>query len=183
MTSRSVLRCLTPRLPALSVGSVFCSMPLGRITGRPVTPLSLAISARSSATVCFNSAFSASRRSVRASRSPRDRPERGIFSGTDMPGTNRVRKARMQPHSISYLPGFLPQVLLMSAIPRTFLFNNVRVTSSLCPRYPVQKNVSTNTSTRHLRKVIDNCPILAGFIHTVRVTSTNVRDTSTNLSF
>src|SRR5918995_5819741 len=40
MTSRSVLRCLTPRLPALSVGSVFCSMPLGRIVGRPVTPLS-----------------------------------------------------------------------------------------------------------------------------------------------
>jgi hypothetical protein len=28
-------------------------MPLGRITGRPVTPLSLAISARSSATVCI----------------------------------------------------------------------------------------------------------------------------------
>src|SRR3954468_17097986 len=110
MTSRSVLRCLTPRLPALSVGSVFRSMPLGRIVGRPVTPLSLAISARRSATVCFNSAFSASRRSVRASRSPRDRPERGIFSGTDMPATNRVRKERMQPHSISYLPGFLPQV-------------------------------------------------------------------------
>src|SRR5688572_20756858 len=111
MTSRSVLRCLTPRLPALSVGSVFCSMPLGRIVGRPVTPLSLAISARSSATVCFNSAFSASKRSVRASRSPRDRPERGIVSGTDMPGTNRVRKERMQPHPISYLPGFLAQVL------------------------------------------------------------------------
>src|SRR3954447_13561299 len=110
MTSRSVLRCLTPRLPTLSVGSVFRSMPLGRITGRPVTSLSLAISARRSATACFNSAFSASRRSVRASRSPRDSPQRGIFSGTDMPGTNRVRKERMQPHSISYLPGFLPQV-------------------------------------------------------------------------
>src|SRR4051795_9934959 len=112
MTSRSVLRCLAPRLPALSIdfGSVFCSMPLGRIAGRPVTPLSLAISARSSATACFSAAFSASRRSVSASRSPRDSSERGIFSGTDMPGTNRVRKERMQPHSASYLPGLLPQV-------------------------------------------------------------------------
>jgi len=29
-----------------------------------------------------------------------------------MPGTNRVRKQQMQPHSASYLPGFLPQVPL-----------------------------------------------------------------------
>jgi S1-C subfamily serine protease len=27
-----------------------------------------------------------------------------------MPGTNRVRKEQMQPHSASYLPGLLPQV-------------------------------------------------------------------------
>src|SRR3954468_5381461 len=42
MTSCPVLRCLAPRLPVLSVGfgSVFGSMPLGRIVGRPVTPLS-----------------------------------------------------------------------------------------------------------------------------------------------
>src|SRR4051794_15913611 len=78
---------------------------------RPVTPLSLAISARKSATTCFSAAFSASRRSVRASRSPRDSSERGIFSGTDMPGTNRVRYEQVQPRSSSYLPGFLPQVL------------------------------------------------------------------------
>src|SRR3954454_17935102 len=123
MTSRSVLRCLAPRLPALSIdfGSVFCSMPLGRIAGRPVTPLSLAISARSSATACFSAAFSASRRSVSASRSPRDSSERGIFSGTDMPGTNRVRKERMQPHSASYLPGLLPQVQLDPAAVRDLL--------------------------------------------------------------
>src|SRR3954470_12927947 len=111
MTSCPVLRCLAPRLPVLSVGSVFGSMPLGRIVGRPVTPLSLAISARKSATTCFSAAFSASRRSVRASRSPRDSSERGIFSGTDMPGTNRVRYEQVQPRSSSYLPGFLPQVL------------------------------------------------------------------------
>src|SRR4051794_19858505 len=112
MTSCPVLRCLAPRLPVLSIGfgSVFGPMPLGRIVGRPVTPLSLAISARNSATTCFSAAFSASRRSVRASRSPRDSSERGIFSGTDMPGTNRVRYEQVQPRSSSYLPGFLPQV-------------------------------------------------------------------------
>src|SRR3954467_11275513 len=113
MTSCPVLRCLAPRLPVLSVGfgSVFCSMPLGRIAGPPVTPLSLTIPARKSATTCFSAAFSASRRSVRASRSPRDSSERGIFSGTDMLGTNRVRYEQGQPRSSSYLPGFLPQVL------------------------------------------------------------------------
>src|SRR3954454_16570983 len=113
MTSCPVLRCLAPRLPVLSVGfgSVFCSMPLGRIAGPPVTPLSLTIPARKSATICFSAAFSASRRSVRASRSPRDSSERGIFSGTDMLGTNRVRYEQGQPRSSSYLPGFLPQVL------------------------------------------------------------------------
>src|SRR3954469_19454418 len=107
-----VLRCLAPPLPVLSVGfgSVFCSMPLGRIAGPPVTPLSLTIPARKSATTCFSAAFSASRRSVRASRSPRDSSERGIFSGTDMLGTNRVRYEQGQPRSSSYLPGFLPQV-------------------------------------------------------------------------
>src|SRR4051794_26146983 len=112
MTSCPVLRCLAPRLPVLSVGfgSVFCSMPLGRIAGPPVTPLSLTIPARKSATTCFSAAFSASRRSVRASRSPRDSSERGIFSGTDMLGTNRVRYEQGQPRSSSYLPGFLPQV-------------------------------------------------------------------------
>src|SRR3954447_16117131 len=86
-------------------------MPLGRIAGPPVTPLSLTIPARKSATTCFSAAFSASRRSVRASRSPRDSSERGIFSGTDMLGTNRVRYEQGQPRSSSYLPGFLPQVL------------------------------------------------------------------------
>src|SRR3954465_10206935 len=113
MTSCPVLRCLAPRLPVLSVGfgSVFCSMPLGRIAGPPVTPLSLTIPARKSATICFSAAFPASRRSVRASRSPRDSSERGIFSGTDMLGTNRVRYEQGQPRSSSYLPGFLPQVL------------------------------------------------------------------------
>src|SRR4051812_39226597 len=85
-------------------------MPLGRIAGRPVTPLNLTIPARKSATTCFSAAFSASRRSVRASRSPRDSSERGIFSGTDMLGTNRVRYEQGQPRSSSYLPGFLPQV-------------------------------------------------------------------------
>src|SRR4051794_41171009 len=85
-------------------------MPLGRIAGPPVTPLSLTIPARKSATTCFSAAFSASRRSVRASRSPRDSSERGIFSGTDMLGTNRVRYEQGQPRSSSYLPGFLPQV-------------------------------------------------------------------------
>src|SRR3954470_16626394 len=85
-------------------------MPLGRIAGPPVTPLSLTIPARKSATICFSAAFSASRRSVRASRSPRDSSERGIFSGTDMLGTNRVRYEQGQPRSSSYLPGFLPQV-------------------------------------------------------------------------
>src|SRR4051812_25492415 len=79
--------------------------------GTPVTPLSLTIPARKSATTCFSAAFSASRRSVRASRSPRDSSERGIFSGTDMLGTNRVRYEQGQPRSSSYLPGFLPQVL------------------------------------------------------------------------
>src|SRR4051812_34232222 len=113
MTSCPVLRCLAPRLPVLSVGfgSVFCSMPLGRIAGPPVTPLSLTIPARKSATTCFSAAFSASRRSVRASRSPRDSSERGIFSGTDMLGTNRVRYEQGHPRSSSYLPGFLPQLL------------------------------------------------------------------------
>src|SRR3954451_24140697 len=86
-------------------------MPLGRIAGPPVTPLSLTIPARKSATICFSAAFSASRRSVRASRSPRDSSERGIFPGTDMLGTNRVRYEQGQPRSSSYLPGFLPQVL------------------------------------------------------------------------
>src|SRR3954447_6028736 len=86
-------------------------MPLGRIAGPPVTPLSLTIPARKSATTCFSAAFSASRRSVRASRSPRDSSERGIFSGTNMLGTNRVRYEQGQPRSSSYLPGFLPQVL------------------------------------------------------------------------
>src|SRR3954447_2879226 len=116
MTSCPVLRCLAPRLPVLSVGfgSVFCSMPLGRIAGPPVTPLSLTIPARKSATTCFSAAFSASRRSVRASRSPRDSSERGIFSGTDMLGTNRVRYEQGQPRSSSYLPGFLPQVHVQS---------------------------------------------------------------------
>src|SRR3954464_11722291 len=78
--------------------------------GTPVTPLSLTIPARKSATTCFSAAFSASRRSVRASRAPRDSSERGIFSGTDMLGTNRVRYEQGQPRSSSYLPGFLPQV-------------------------------------------------------------------------
>src|SRR3954451_1563693 len=116
MTSCPVLRCLAPRLPVLSVGfgSVFCSMPLGRIAGPPVTPLTLTIPARKSATTCFSAAFSASRRSVRASRSPRDSSERGIFSGTDMLGTNRVRYEQGQPRSSSYLPGFLPQVQALS---------------------------------------------------------------------
>src|SRR3954468_22084733 len=76
-------------------------MPLGRIAGPPVTPLSLTIPARKSATTCFSAAFSASRRSVRASRSPRDSSERGIFSGTDMLGTNRVRYEQGQPRSSS----------------------------------------------------------------------------------
>src|SRR3954469_19401771 len=118
MTSCPVLRCLAPRLPVLSVGfgSVLCSMPLGRIVGRPVTPLSLTISARKSATTCFSAAFSASRRSVRASRSPRDSSERGIFSGTDMPGTNGVRYEQVQPRSSSYLPGFLPQVRVVGEV-------------------------------------------------------------------
>src|SRR3954469_4446420 len=112
MTRSSSMTSLAPRLPVLSVGfgSVFCSMPLGRIAGPPVTPLSLTIPARKSATTCFRAAFSASRRSVRASRSPRDSSERGIFSGTDMLGTNRVRYEQGQPRSSSYLPGFLPQV-------------------------------------------------------------------------
>src|SRR4051812_7232696 len=86
-------------------------MPLGRIAGRPVTPLNLTIPARKSATTCFSAAFSASRRSVRASRSPRDSSEGGIFSGTDMLGTNRVHYEQGQPRSSSSLPGFLPQVL------------------------------------------------------------------------
>src|SRR4051812_50200744 len=90
-------------------------MPLGRIAGPPVTPLSLTIPARKSATTCFSAAFSAIRRSVRASRSPRDSSESGIFSGTDMLGTNRVRYEQGQPRSSSYLPGFLPQVLLKDA--------------------------------------------------------------------
>src|SRR3954469_22313225 len=113
MTRSSSMTSLAPRLPVLSVGfgSVFCSMPLGRIAGPPVTPLSLTIPARKSATTCFRAAFSASRRSVRASRSPRDSSERGIFSGTDMLGTNRVRYEQGQPRSSSCLPVFLPQVL------------------------------------------------------------------------
>src|SRR3954453_23475742 len=91
-------------------------MPLGRIAGPPVTPLSLTIPARKSATTCFSAAFSASRRSVRASRSPRDSSERGIFSRTDMPGTNGVRYEQVQPRSSSYLPGFLPQVRVVGEV-------------------------------------------------------------------
>src|SRR3954466_15511015 len=87
------------------------SAPCHSVAGPPVTPLNLTIPARKSATTCFSAAFSASRRSVRASRSPRDSSERGIFSGTDMLGTNRVHYEQGQPRSSSYLPGFLPQVL------------------------------------------------------------------------
>src|SRR3954453_81277 len=110
MTSRAVLRsfvpCFLTQLTAL--GSVFCSMPLGLIAGRAATPFNRAISARSSPTVCCNAAFSASRRSVKASRSPRDRPEREIFSGADTPGKIGARQARRNLTLLHTCPAFCP---------------------------------------------------------------------------
>src|SRR3954451_65644 len=110
MTSRAVLRsfvpCFLTQLTAL--GSVFCSMPLGLIAGRAGTPFNRAISARSSLTVCCNAASSASRRSVKASRSPRDRPEREIFSGADTPGKIGARQARRILTLLHTCPAFCP---------------------------------------------------------------------------
>jgi len=50
-----------------------------------------------------------------------------------MPATNRVRKERMQPHSISYLPGFLPQVPHPHLNPLTY-FDYIRATRWRQPR-------------------------------------------------
>jgi hypothetical protein len=83
--------------------------------------------------------------------------------------------------------------LFMSAIPRPC----VRVTSSLCPQYldPVSALPRVFVRVTHFKKIcprnldatsaklIHNSPILVKLIHNVHDTSTNVRDTSTNLLF
>src|SRR5512135_2481410 len=99
IANRSVLRALGPRFLAwpAGLGLVAGSMPDGLNAGRPFRPLSLAISARRSATACFKVAFSASKRSVKASSSLRDRSETVIFSGADMLRTKRVRTRLTQP--------------------------------------------------------------------------------------
>ena len=84
-------------------------LPLGLTVGRPFTPLSVATSARRSATACLSAALSASGRPARASSSPRGRPERVIFSGADMPGTSRIQAAPAQPRQLSPARTFAPR--------------------------------------------------------------------------
>ena len=85
------------------------SMPLGFTVGRPLRPLRAATSPRSSAIACFNAAFSANSRSDKASSLPRDRPERVIFSGTNMLGTSRGYVSLAQPCQLTpQCPGFCP---------------------------------------------------------------------------
>src|SRR3954464_2493229 len=91
-------------------------MPLGLTLGRPFTPLSVATSARSSAIACRSAAFSASNRSARASSSPRDRPERGIFADADMPRTSRPQGTQVQPRKPTAARGFAPRTLLAGNI-------------------------------------------------------------------
>jgi hypothetical protein len=73
------------------------SMPLGFTLGRPFRPLRAATSPRSSAIAYFNAAFSVSSRSTKASSLPRDRPERVIFSGTDIPNISGLCQPRTTP--------------------------------------------------------------------------------------
>src|SRR4051794_3138002 len=111
MVRRPILGAFTPRPRPVSAGSgpVPFSMPLGLTLGRPFTPLSVATSARSSAIACRSAAFSASNRSARASSSPRDRPERGIFADADMPRTSRPQGTQVQPRKPTAARGFAPR--------------------------------------------------------------------------
>src|SRR3954466_9576691 len=84
-------------------------MPLGFSSGRPLTPLIAATSARSSATARLSAAFSARSRSVRASSSARGRPERVIFPEADMAGTGRVHDGTAQPRQLTSARPFAPR--------------------------------------------------------------------------
>ena len=83
-------------------------MPLGFSLGRPCKPLSVATSARNSAMACFSAAFSASRRSLSASRSPRDSVARLVFLGVDMPITDRLHARPTQPYQPTTARTFCP---------------------------------------------------------------------------
>src|SRR3954466_219483 len=84
-------------------------MPLGFSSGRPLTPLIAATSARSSATARPSAAFSARSRSARASSSARGRPERVIFPEADTAGTGRVHDGTAQPRQLTSARPFAPR--------------------------------------------------------------------------
>src|SRR4051812_16073599 len=113
MVSRLALRALTasPRPFSGGSGSVAFSIPLGRTLGRPLTHLSVATSARSSAIACRKAAFSASSCSAKGSSLPRGRPERLIFFGLDMPGTGRVQAGPAQPRQLTSAWAFAPRTI------------------------------------------------------------------------
>src|SRR5690242_20548195 len=63
----------------------------------------------------------ASRRSVNASRSPRDRPEREIFSGADTPGKIGARQARRNLTLLHTCPAFCPSYRFCGRLEVKFL--------------------------------------------------------------
>src|SRR4051794_25458937 len=108
-------------------------MPLGFSSGRPLTPLIAATSARSSATARLSAAFSARSRSVRASSSARGRPERVIFPEADMAGTGRVHDGTAQPRQFTSARPFAPRTPTIALMGSSLSDTQVALLREHCP--------------------------------------------------